>query len=271
MRGFAATGYRADLAHHHPLLLRLGENVRALRKTRGWSRAELAAQTGISLRFLADVEAGTANPSLLRLCELAQALGTEVQTLLAGASLVDPRERAVRHVALLGLRGAGKSTVGPLLAARLGRAFVELDDHIESETGLRIAELFQLHGEAYYRQAERQALERVLAGPACVLAVGGGLVTEPATFSLLRAVATTIWLRAEPEDHWQRVLAQGDTRPMADNERAFQDLRRILAAREPLYRQANQVIDTANRSVTAVVDALCAGLLDRNPVIPSSR
>ncbi|MBK8099351.1 MAG: helix-turn-helix domain-containing protein [Planctomycetes bacterium] len=259
------------MTHDHPLLLRLGENVRALRKARGWSRADLARHTGISLRFLADVESGTANPSLLRLCELAQALGTEVQTLLAGASLADPRERPVRHVALLGLRGAGKSTVGPLLAVRLGRAFVELDDRIESETGLRIAELFQLHGEAYYRQAERQALEQVLAGPACVLAVGGGLVTEPATFSLLRAVATTIWLRAEPEDHWQRVLAQGDTRPMADNERAFQDLRRILAAREPLYRQANLVVDTANRPVAVVVEALCAGLPDRSAPIPSSR
>lgn len=259
------------MVHHHPLLRHLGETVRALRKARGWSRADLAAQTGISLRFLADVESGTANPSLLRLCELAQALGTEVQTLLAGASVDVRAERTTRHIALLGLRGAGKSTVGPLVAARLGRGFVELDDHIESETGLQIAELFQVHGEAYYRQAERQALERVLAGTACVVAVGGGLVTEPATFSLLRAVATTVWLRAAPEDHWQRVLAQGDTRPMADNERAFQDLRRILAAREPLYRQADLVVDTANRSVAAVVDAVCLGLADRTAPNPSSR
>ena len=137
------------------------------------------------------------------------------------------------------------------------RPFVELDEVVERQAGLRLGELFQVHGEAYFRRLERQALERTLAGePDCVLAVGGGLVTEPATYALLRGAAHTIWLQARPEDHWQRVIAQGDSRPMADNERAFSDLRRILAEREPLYRQAEHVLDTSERSVDEVVAAI---------------
>lgn len=244
------------MEHEHPLLRRLGEAIRSLRKARDWSRRDLAARTGISERFLADVESGIANPSLLRLVELTTALSVDLATLLAGCSSGLQR----RHVALLGLRGAGKSSVGPLLAERLGRPFVELDQLVETATGLQLGELFQLHGEAYYRAAERQTLERLLVGAPTVVAVGGGLVTEPVTYALLRSGATTIWLRAAPEDHWQRVLAQGDTRPMADSERAFADLRAMLAEREPLYRLADLVIDTEGRSVLEVVDAAAAGL-----------
>jgi len=235
------------------VLRRLGELVRALRKARGWSRRELSHRSGISERFLADVEGGSANPSLLKLLDLGQALSVDLALLLGGLGGASGRARPT--IALLGLRGAGKSTVGPLLAQRLGWPFVELDALVEEVTGLLLGEIFQVHGEAYYREAERQALERLLVGsPRCVVAVGGGLVTSPATFALLRGAARTVWLRAAPEDHWQRVLAQGDTRPMADNERAFADLRRILAEREPLYCQAESTVETSGKDVHAVAE-----------------
>jgi len=252
----------------HPLLQRLGAAVRSLRKQRAWSRRELSERTGMSERFLADVEQGEANPSLLKLLALAEAFEMQLVDLIAGAigelGSGDAQPRA-RHVALLGLRGAGKSTVGPRLAQRLGRPFIELDVRIEAATGLRLSELFVMHGESYYRQAERAALEQLLArDEPCVLAVGGGVVTEPASLAALRARTTTVWLRAEPKDHWQRVLQQGDTRPMADNERAFADLRRILAEREPYYRLADLVIDTSGRSVDEVVDLVADGLRARD-------
>lgn len=229
--------------------------MRALRRARGWTRRDLARRADISERFLADVEAAGANPSLLRLVQIAGAFEVDLTTLL-GASAANES----RHVALLGLRGAGKSTIGPLLAERLQRPFVELDARIAAASGLRLDEIFQLHGEAYYRAIERSELLRLLAGEPCVLAVGGGIVTDAQSFAALRQRARTVWLRAAPEHHWQRVIAQGDTRPMADNEQAFVDLRRILAEREPLYRQADLVVDTSAQSIEAAVDELARAL-----------
>lgn len=235
--------------HEHPLLARLGATVRALRAAKDWTRRDLAQAAGISERFLADVEAGRANPSILRLAELAAALGVELARLLeSGGAARQP------HIALLGLRGAGKSTVGRVLAERMGCRFVELDAMVEAMSGLQLDELFQLHGEAYYREVERTALNETLAGSPSVLAVGGGIVSDAASYSLLRAGARTVWLRARPEDHWHRVLAQGDTRPMAGNERAFADLRRILAEREPLYRRAELIVDTSGCTIDVVVE-----------------
>ena len=239
-----------------PLLVQLGVTVRSLRKARHWPRRELAAQTGLSERFLADIETGRANPSLLRLCDLAEALGTTVKSLLAAAEQHTPATRR-GAVALLGLRGAGKSSVGNSLARRLSCPFFELDALVEQAAGLSLTEMFQMHGEAYYRRTEdtvlRQLLER---GEPMVLATGGGLVTARATFEHLKARAHTVWLHARPEDHWTRVVAQGDTRPMADNEQAFVDLCSILSERERLYRQAEHLVDTSGRDADQVTEEL---------------
>lgn len=244
------------MTHEHPLLAQLGATVRSLRGAREWSRRDLAERAGISERFLADVEAGQANPSLLRLIGLAEALGVDL------AALLGVEAPAPRHIALLGLRGAGKSTVGKKLAEQLGCPFHELDSCIESATGLQLGEIFQVHGEAYYRSAERTVLSQNLAGPPSVLAVGGGIVTDATSYALLRAGARTVWLRARPEDHWKRVVAQGDTRPMANNDRAFTDLRRILSEREPLYRLADLVIETSGHGVVEVVEQVQARLAE---------
>lgn len=239
-----------------PLLVRLGAEVRRLRGALGWSRRELSARSGISERFLAEVESGSGNPSVLRLAEVARALGTSVTTLFAAA---EPERAPV--IALLGLRGAGKSTVGPLLAERLGRRFVELDREVEREAGLTLTEIFEMHGEAAFRRLERTVLERLLgSGEPLVLATGGGVVTEPATWEWLRKRAQTVWLRAEPRDHWERVIAQGDTRPMANNAQAFQQLEAILAERERLYAQAATVAQTSGRTPEEVAGELAAGM-----------
>ena len=236
------------LSHQDPLLDVLAANVRSSRKSRGWSRRDLSERADISERFLADVESAQANPSLLRVLALARALGVELQTLLTNVVQADRQ-----HVALLGLRGAGKSSVGPLLAEHLDVPFIELDQCIETASGLSLGEIFQMHGESYYRATERSELSRLFAGEPCIVAVGGGIVSDGDNYEALQCHARTVWLKAAPEDHWQRVIAQGDTRPMADNEQAFLDLRRILAEREPLYRQADVVIDTSNNSLSSIV------------------
>jgi XRE family aerobic/anaerobic benzoate catabolism transcriptional regulator len=232
------------------LLAGLGRRTRELRARRGYTLRELAERSGLSPRYIVQVESGRGNISVGRLADLAGALGTTPAALLS-APTIEPEPPVV---ALLGLRGAGKTTIGRRLARRLRSPFVELDRRIEETAGLTLGEIFALHGEDYYRRLERENLERVLAdGRPLVLATGGGLVTSPETYALLRRRALTVWLKARPEDHWNRVVQQGDRRPMADHPQAMAELRRLLAAREPLYADAHHTVDTARLGVEGVV------------------
>lgn len=229
----------------------VGKAVRAQRERRGLTRKELAAASGVSERFLAQLELGDGNISLRRFAEVAHALGVEPHDLLT------PAASSTKSIALLGLRGAGKSTIGAALAKKLGVSFVEADREIELAAGLSLGNLFSMHGEAYYRRLEREVLSRLLADPAQkVIATGGSIVNDPTTYRLLRSRAHTVWLRASAEDHWNRVVAQGDQRPMAENPHAFAELRALLAAREKLYAQADQTIDTSAHTIKSVVAEL---------------
>ena len=232
------------------LLSALGQRVRARRAARGSTLRDLAQRAGISERFLVLLEAGRANISVRKLAGLAAALATTPVDLLGGHG--DEREPPV--IALLGLRGAGKTTVGRRLARRLRVPFVELDRRIEEAAGLTLDEIFALHGEEYYRRLERETLDRVLRDSApLVVATGGGIVTRADTFAVLRQRALTVWLRAEPEDHWNRVVQQGDRRPMADHPEAMAELRRLLSQRRPLYGEAAHTVDTSGVELDEIV------------------
>jgi XRE family aerobic/anaerobic benzoate catabolism transcriptional regulator len=234
-----------------PLLSSLGARVRELRARRGFTLQALAAASGVSVRFLVQVEAGRANISVRKLAALAEALDT------TPAALLSVRRAGLPVVCLLGLRGAGKTAVGQRLARRLRVPFVELDRRIEELAGLSLAELFSMHGEAYYRRLERQTLERVLAeGRPAVLAAGGGLVTSPDAFALVRQRTVSIWLKASAQDHFSRVWEQGDRRPSGGRQEALGELRRLLAAREPLYAQATHTIDTSRLGIDGSVRAI---------------
>lgn len=229
----------------------VGQHVRAARAARHWTIRELAERSGVSVRFLVQLESGRANISVKRLADLARAFT------IPAADLLADHPDAPRIVALLGLRGAGKTTIGKQLARRLHVRFVELDRQIEKAADMSLAELFSLYGEEYYRRLERETLAEVLAGQRpMVLATGGGIVESPETYALLTKSAVTVWLRAEPEDHWNRVVSQGDRRPMADHPQAMADLRALLSAREPLYARAEHTVDTSRRAVDAIVDEL---------------
>jgi XRE family transcriptional regulator, aerobic/anaerobic benzoate catabolism transcriptional regulator len=231
----------------------VGATVRATRERKGWSRRELASASGVSERFLAQLETGDGNISLRRFAEVAHALGTTPATLLATSDA----PVAQKPIALLGVRGAGKSSVGAALARRLGLRFVEVDQEIEQAAGLPLGDIFTLHGEAYYRRVEREVLTRLLADTApMVLATGGSIVNDPTNYALLLRRAHTIWLKARPEDHWNRVVAQGDQRPMAENPHAFEELRALLTARQKLYGRAERTVDTSERTLKQVVAEL---------------
>ncbi len=264
---------------------RVAGRIRARRLAQGLTIRALAATSGLSARYVVLAEHGEANLSLEKLDDLADALGLspaalvsdgprgDIDALLAARGPAELAEVAawlrqrfgaptVRPlVALLGVRGAGKSTVGRGLADRLRAPFVELDARIESLADLALGELFALHGEDYYRRLEAQALEQVLRDlPDAVVATGGSIVTHTENFGRLRAAATTVWLEATPEEHWNRVIQQGDRRPMRDHPHAMAELRGLLAARAPLYRQADVVVDTSGRAVAQVVDTIAASL-----------
>lgn len=235
------------------LLSRLGARVRARRATLGWTLAELSARCGISQRFLSDVEAGKANISVVNLQALAHSIGTSPSDLLAGGDAADRRG----CVALLGLRGAGKSTIGPRLASRLELPFFELDGLIEAEAGLSLGEIFAVHGERWYRRLELQLLRRFLdQHDRAVFATGGGIVTDSDTFDMLLQRCTTVWLRARAGDHLDRVLKQGDTRPTAGRLHAMADLKALLAEREPLYSRADVTLDTSTVTIAGGVESL---------------
>src|SRR5688572_26758984 len=244
------------------LLADLGRRARALRAGRGLTLKELARRSGLSPRFLVQVESGQGNISVRKLAALARALGTTPAALLSGAPRAGTGD-ALPVIALLGLRGAGKTTVGRRLARRLRVPFVELDRRVEQAAGLTLAEIFALHGEDYYRRLEREELERVLAqGRPVVLATGGGIVNSRETYAMLRRRAVTVWLRAHPEDPWNRGVQQGDRRPMADNPQAMGELRRLLADREPFYAVADHTVDTSRLDAAGVarqVERVAAG------------
>lgn len=258
----------------------LGRRVRQAREQRGMARKVLARGANVSERYLAQLEAGEGNASVVLLRRVAAALGLRIVDLLdPGTEVAEQRlirrfldglpeerlkeilrrltsefgqELAVRRkrITLVGLRGAGKSTLGQELARSLRRPLVELDQEIEREAGISLSEVFLLYGQAGYRRIERRCLERIIdSQDEIILTVGGGIVSEPETYNLLLLSCFTVWVKAQPEEHMARVLAQGDTRPMAGHAEAMNDLRNILTAREPLYSKADVTLDTSGRSV----------------------
>jgi XRE family aerobic/anaerobic benzoate catabolism transcriptional regulator len=251
-----------EAAKDAAFLQALGQRVRLLRARRGMTRRILAAQSGVSERYISAVEAGTGNGSILLLRALAEALNVTLRALLedeaepAAAPIV--RTQGYRdRIALIGLRGAGKSTIGRLLADHLGIPFLELDQEIEHEAGLGLGEIMELHGQPGFHRLERAVLDRLIATyPKAVIAAGGGIVAEAATFTRLLESCLTVWVKAAPEEHMQRVIEQGDLRPMRDNRRAMADLRAILASREGLYARADIQLETSGRDVAATVAAL---------------
>jgi XRE family aerobic/anaerobic benzoate catabolism transcriptional regulator len=266
----------------------VGSRVRVLRERRGMTRKALAREADVSERYLGQLEAGEGNMSIVLLRRVAGALGGRLIDILepeqAGSverrlisrllDAVPPRrledltfrlmrefgnEEASRRrrIALVGLRGAGKSTLGRSLATERGIRYVELDKEIELDSGMPLPELFSLYGQSGFRRFERRTLDRLIDESATmVLAVGGGIVAEDETYSLLLNKCYTVWLKASPEEHMSRVIAQGDLRPMAGNSEAMEDLKRILAAREPLYRKADAVVDTSGQTPDASLNLL---------------
>ncbi|MBC8008126.1 MAG: helix-turn-helix transcriptional regulator [Prolixibacteraceae bacterium] len=273
-------------------LARLGERVRTIRAQRGMTRKILARDSKVSERYLAQLELGQGNISINLLRQIAHALATPLADLLQERDspvelkllnefLVRLDEQQLQRVwellfvefgnlhaqgrreriALIGLRGGGKSTLGPLLAKRIGIPFIKLSQEIEREAGASMSEVFSLYGQSGYRRYERRALEAVISKyQRAVIEVPGGLVAEPGTFELLLSSCLVAWLKTTPEEHMARVIAQGDHRPMDDNNEAMEDLRRILQGRAPLYGKADVTVDTAGKSIQQGLEELNAAL-----------
>jgi XRE family aerobic/anaerobic benzoate catabolism transcriptional regulator len=249
---------RDPAADEARFLADLGRRVRDLRERRGVSRKVLARESQVSERYLAQIESGNGNVSIVLLRRVGLALGVDVADLLAR----DEGDRRKR-IALIGLRGAGKSTLGTLLAKALRIPLVELNREVARDTGLPIADVMALYGAGAYRRIECRALERVAREQErAVIVAGGGIVADEEAFGVLLANCYTVWIKARPDEHMARVLAQGDLRPMAGNDEAMEDLKRILAAREPLYGKADAVIDTSgdtpDESLAKLRDAVLA-------------
>jgi XRE family transcriptional regulator, aerobic/anaerobic benzoate catabolism transcriptional regulator len=268
----------------------LGDRVRTARARRGMSRRILSKASGVSERYLAQLERGAGNASVLVLRQIAEVLSIEVAALvtdrperpidltlaflqlerLAPAELAEARRLlaqrfspggtgAEARIGLVGLRGAGKTTLGLRAAHSLDVPFVELDREIERTSGMELSEIFATHGQAMFRRLERQCLETIVKRfDRVVIATGGSLVTEPATYDLLLSTCFVIWLCATPEEHMNRVLDQGDLRPMADGPQAMDDLKAILDSRTPLYAKANAIVSTSGKSEGEALNALLA-------------
>ena len=229
----------------------LGERVRAWRSENGMTRKELSAASGVSERYLAQLEAGEGNISVLLLRKVARAMGVTVESLV--------REDAPQHkcIALVGLRGAGKSTLGAKLADFLKVPFIELYREVEKEAGARLGEVFAMYGQDAFRRFERRALERVLShNERAVIATGGGLVTDAGTYKILLERCTCVWLKASPEEHMSRVIAQGDMRPFKGSSAALDEIRQLLAERDRLYNRADYVLDTSGKTARASLSQL---------------
>jgi XRE family aerobic/anaerobic benzoate catabolism transcriptional regulator len=287
----------SDDAGAAAFLLRLGDRVKEARARRGMTRRILARDSGVSERYLAQLESGAGNISIVLLRALARALDVPLESIvrdgpeaslelaeinallgrLAPNDVVEargllaarfgPPDGGLRlgRIALIGLRGAGKSTLGKRLAALRDVPFIELDREVEAASGMTLSEIFDLYGQAGFRRLERQALDRILATtPRFVVATGGSIVSQPDTFAELLLGCYTVWIRARPAEHMQRVIAQGDLRPMADNAEAMADLERILAGREALYQKADATIDTAGRSVDSTLEELARTIPSSN-------
>ena len=248
------------MANDQAFLREIGRRLKAARLGAGMGLGELGERADVSRRYLTDTEAGRANPSLLVLVRIAQAVGLPLGTWLDGSFARDN----VGRVALLGLRGAGKSTVGRELALALEAPFIELDEEVERASGLDLAGIFDLHGPSGYHRFEAEALERVLArADRLVIATGGSVVEAPKTFDRLLETCRTVWLRAEPTEHLERVLAQGDRRPVRGHPQALEELREILDRRSGLYGRCELHVSTSGRGAQAVVGEL-EGLLGAN-------
>lgn len=286
-----SVGPDTDAVDKHPFLVALGERTRALRSRRGMTRKALAAAADVSERHLANLEYGLGNVSILVLLQVSRALQCTLAELLGDATasspewllireLLDGRDEATlrrarqalgellgtggaadtrraQRVALIGLRGAGKSTLGRRLADNLGFPFIELSAEIEKFAGCSVAEIQALYGQSAYRRYERRALEETIQlHSEVVIATPGGLVSDAATFNQLLSHTTTVWLRATPEDHMKRVIAQGDMRPMAANPEAMEDLKSILAGRNAFYAKADLTLDTSAQPLDATFSLL---------------
>lgn len=278
-----AKSVASDAEPAESFLQLLGNQVRSARARHGMTRRDLSQHSGVSERHLAQLESGKGNISIILLRQIALALSTSLAELIEGSVAGDPDRRmlsglldrlapeqlaearrlledrfarqAQRHrkLALIGLRGAGKSSIGRAVAERRGVDFVELADDIERLAGLALDEIFEIAGQAGFRRYEREALSaRVQDDRPMVLATGGGVVSDTATFQMLLGGCFTIWLKADPEDHMRRVSEQGDNRPMAGNRQAMRDLSRILETREPLYVQADAVVETSGKTLEQV-------------------
>jgi XRE family aerobic/anaerobic benzoate catabolism transcriptional regulator len=268
-----AKAEKAARAENTALLVEIGSRVRNERAKRGATRKMLAAQCQTSERYLAQIELGEANPSVLVLDSIARALDLDPVELMPAGRNRDIRHapgapHRARRIALIGLRGAGKSTLGLALAKQLDAPFIEIDKMIEREHGAPVSTLFEVYGQGTFRRYERECLERIVAKhESAVIATAGGIVADERNFAQLLDQTHVVWLQASPAEHMRRVMEQGDFRPMAHNRDAMNDLVAILDARAEAYGRSHAKVDTSGKSVEGCVRELAEaaeGLFGKN-------